>query len=131
MMEQQIFAIVKKNKHSDIFNMATNKAPPVKKSQEQIIAGFQELRQQQRAIASKISELEIDMKEHDLVIETLQEVDGNRKCFRMVGGVLVERTVKDVSPALANNRDQIKGEESKEVDKQEKEVKAGGVLVES
>ncbi|KAJ8321919.1 hypothetical protein KUTeg_000390 [Tegillarca granosa] len=111
--------------------MATNKAPPVKKSQEQIIAGFQELRQQQRAIASKISELEIDMKEHDLVIETLQEVDGNRKCFRMVGGVLVERTVKDVSPALANNRDQIKGEESKEVDKQEKEVKAGGVLVES
>ena len=35
------------------------------KSQEQVIAGFQELRQQQRNVASKISELEMDMKEHE------------------------------------------------------------------
>ena len=35
------------------------------KSQEQIVAGFQELRQQQRNMASKISELEMDMKEHE------------------------------------------------------------------
>lgn len=38
---------------------------PKPKSQEQIIAGFQELRQQQRAVASKINELEMDMKEHE------------------------------------------------------------------
>ena len=30
-----------------------------------------------------------------------------RKCFRMVGGVLVERTVKDVLPALVSNRDKM------------------------
>lgn len=41
-----------------------------------------------------------------LVIETLQNVDADRKCFRMVGGVLVERTVKEVLPALTTNRDQ-------------------------
>lgn len=35
------------------------------KQQEQIVAGFQELRQQQRAISSKVSELEMDMKEHE------------------------------------------------------------------
>lgn len=35
------------------------------KSQEQIIAGFQELRQQQRILATKISEIEMDMKEHE------------------------------------------------------------------
>jgi len=35
------------------------------KSQEQIVAGFQELRQQQRAVAAKISELEMDLKEHE------------------------------------------------------------------
>ncbi|XP_046340895.1 prefoldin subunit 2-like [Haliotis cracherodii] len=129
------------------------------KSQEQIIAGFQELRQQQRILATKISEIEMDMKEHELVIETLKEVDSDRKCFRMVGGVLVERTVKDVLPALVNNKDQmnnlvgtltkqletkgtdinkyrehhglkIRGEETKDTpETQDKETKSGGVLV--
>merc|ERR1712098_509355 len=39
--------------------------------------------------------------------ETLDGVSGDRKCFRMVGGVLVERTVKEVVPALINNRDKM------------------------
>ena len=38
-----------------------------KMSQELIISGFQELRNQQRAIASKISEIEMDRKEHEYV----------------------------------------------------------------
>ena len=42
-----------------------------------------------------------------LVIETLRDVDDDRRCFRLVGGVLVERTVKDVLPALVNNKDQV------------------------
>lgn len=44
-----------------------------------------------------------------LVIETLKEVDPSRKCFRLVGGVLVERTVKEVLPALENNKEQVTG----------------------
>uniref|UniRef100_A0A493T2D5 Prefoldin subunit 2 n=1 Tax=Anas platyrhynchos platyrhynchos TaxID=8840 RepID=A0A493T2D5_ANAPP len=42
-----------------------------------------------------------------LVIETLREVDVTRRCYRMVGGVLVERTVKEVLPALESNLEQI------------------------
>lgn len=42
------------------------------------------------------------------MIETLKDVAPERKCFRMVGGVLVERTVKDVLPALVNNKEQVK-----------------------
>ncbi|XP_048214002.1 prefoldin subunit 2 isoform X2 [Perognathus longimembris pacificus] len=75
-------------------------------SAEQVIAGFNRLRQEQRGLASKAAELEMELNEHSLVIDTLKEVDETRKCFRMVGGVLVERTVKEVLPALENNKEQ-------------------------
>ncbi|KAJ4606130.1 Cochaperone prefoldin complex subunit [Exophiala dermatitidis] len=43
-----------------------------------------------------------------LVIETLQPLPEDRKCFRLINGVLVERTVKDVLPALKTNSDGLK-----------------------
>jgi hypothetical protein len=43
-----------------------------------------------------------------LVLETLEPLPGDRKCFRMINGVLVERTVKDVVPALQTNSDGLK-----------------------
>jgi len=46
--------------------------------------------------------------ENRLVIETLKEVEKERKCFRMIGGVLVERTVGEVLPALEANKEQVK-----------------------
>ncbi len=41
------------------------------------------------------------------MIETLQGVSPDRRCFRMIGGVLVERTVREVLPALEANRDKV------------------------
>lgn len=75
--------------------------------QQEIIQHFQQLRNEQRSLVSKITELEQDLNEHKVVLETLSDVSEDRRCFRMVGGVLVERTVKEVIPALANNRDQL------------------------
>ncbi|MGH0144978.1 UNVERIFIED_CONTAM: hypothetical protein FKN15_004641 [Acipenser sinensis] len=66
------------------------------------------MRQEQRSLASKAAELEMEINEHSLVIETLRDVDPSRKCFRMVGGVLVERTVKEVLPALESNKEQVR-----------------------
>jgi chaperonin cofactor prefoldin len=43
-----------------------------------------------------------------LVLETLEPLSGDRKCFRMINGVLVERTVSDVLPALQTNADGLK-----------------------
>lgn len=40
-------------------------------------------------------------------MDALKKVDSERRCFRMVGGVLVERTVKDVLPALQYNSEQV------------------------
>ncbi len=42
------------------------------------------------------------------MLETLEPLPGDRKCFRMINGVLVERTVKDVVPALKTNSDGLK-----------------------
>ncbi|KAI5633343.1 prefoldin subunit domain-containing protein [Phthorimaea operculella] len=78
-----------------------------KKSNEEIFAGFQTLRAEQRQLANKISELEMDLNEHKIVIETLRGVDTSRRCFRMVGGVLVERTVAEVLPELETNRERL------------------------
>ncbi|XP_061565734.1 prefoldin subunit 2 [Cololabis saira] len=76
-------------------------------SAEQVVSTFQRMRQEQRSMASKSADLEMDITEHKLVIETLQEVDPSRKCFHLVGGVLVERTVKEVLPALEINKESI------------------------
>ena len=43
-----------------------------------------------------------------LVEKTLAEVDPARRCFRSIGGVLVERTVKEVLPAITANKDQVR-----------------------
>ena len=42
-----------------------------------------------------------------MVIDALKDVDPDRRCFRMVGGVLAERTVKDVLPALHHTLEQV------------------------
>lgn len=45
-------------------------------------------------------------------MSTLEEAlaeDPDRKCFRLVGGVLAERTVKEVHPALKTTRDGVRG----------------------
>lgn len=56
-------------------------------------------------LSQKIGELESEADEHKLVLETLNGVKDpeTRKCFRMVGGVLVQRTVKEVVPVLETN----------------------------
>jgi len=59
-------------------------------------------------IAQKIGDVESEAEEHKLVLETLEPLPADRKCFRMINGVLVERTVKDVVPALKTNSEGLK-----------------------
>lgn len=45
------------------------------------------------------------------MLTTLDEAlvkEPDRKCFRLVGGILVERTVKEVVPAVKTNRDNVR-----------------------
>ncbi|KAH8260570.1 hypothetical protein KR038_006711 [Drosophila bunnanda] len=90
--------------------MSTEAAKPAASqglSQEAIVAQFQQLRNEQRNLANSLNTLELDLREHKTVIETLQAADPERKCFRQIGGVLCERTVKEVLPQLVENKDFI------------------------
>ena len=82
--------------------------PAAQANAEAVIAGLNVLRNEQRILASKLAELQMDLNEHKLVIDTLVGVDPERCCFRLVGGVLVERKVGEVSPALQNNKDKVR-----------------------
>ena len=42
------------------------------------------------------------------MLETMKPLDPDRKCFRMINGILMERTVKDIVPALQTNADGLK-----------------------
>eukprot|EP00762_Andalucia_godoyi_P002140 ANDGO_02600.mRNA.1 putative prefoldin subunit 2 len=75
--------------------------------QQVILNQFQTLRQECLNLHSKIQELEMDRAEHDLVLSSLTGLEASRKAYRMVGGVLLERTVGEVVPAVSGNKDQI------------------------
>jgi prefoldin subunit 2 len=80
-------------------------------SDQEIQQNFQRMQTDLRNLAQKIGELESEADEHGLVLNTLEEAlaeEPDRKCFRLIGGVLVERTVKDVVPALQTNREGIR-----------------------
>ncbi|KAL6193997.1 hypothetical protein ACLB2K_035081 [Fragaria x ananassa] len=75
---------------------------------EQAVANkFAAMRSELNQIYSKITELEMDVSEHSLVINAIQPLDPSRRCFRMIGGVLVERTIKEVLPAVQRNKEGI------------------------
>jgi len=65
------------------------------------------MREQCQDLAIKINTMDLDKTEHELVIKALEPLDPARKCFRMIGNVVVERTVAEVLPAVRKNKDQI------------------------
>lgn len=50
-----------------------------------------------------------DLDEHQLVMKTLRENDLSKKAWRLVGDVLVERTVGTVIPEVEKNKSNLEG----------------------
>ncbi|KAK0657301.1 Prefoldin beta-like protein [Cercophora newfieldiana] len=86
--------------------MASQAAPA--KRQQDLQLQYSTYKNTLQQIAQKIGDVEQEAEEHKLVLETLEPLSGDRKCFRMINGVLVERTVKDVVPALQTNAEGLK-----------------------
>nr|GLL47777.1 probable prefoldin subunit 2 [Ipomoea trifida]GMD85384.1 probable prefoldin subunit 2 [Ipomoea batatas]GMD90875.1 probable prefoldin subunit 2 [Ipomoea batatas]GME07917.1 probable prefoldin subunit 2 [Ipomoea batatas]GME15594.1 probable prefoldin subunit 2 [Ipomoea batatas] len=75
---------------------------------EQAVASiYGNLRSEMNQIYSKITELEMEVSEHSLVMNAIQPLDPSRRCYRLIGGVLVERSIKEVLPAVQRNKEGI------------------------
>ena len=70
---------------------------------QQIIQTYKAMRANITELASKLTELDSDKTEHQLVLRAIGGLERGRKCYRSIGGVLVERTVGDVQPAVEKN----------------------------
>ena len=73
-----------------------------------ILQNYKDQTSQCQTLANKINELQMERDEHKLVIDTLSKLEPERKAFRLVGGVLVERTVEEVLPAVTQNYDGVR-----------------------
>lgn len=48
----------------------------------------------------KLMEIEDEKKENELVLESISKLEDGRKCWRLINGVLMEKTKLDVVPEM-------------------------------
>ncbi|KAL1971916.1 hypothetical protein VTN31DRAFT_2004 [Thermomyces dupontii] len=78
------------------------------KEQQELQLQYNNYKNALQQLAQKIGDIEQEAEEHKLVIDTLEPLPKDRKCFRLINGVLVERTIEDVIPSLRTNADGLK-----------------------
>ncbi|MBW0474127.1 hypothetical protein O181_013842 [Austropuccinia psidii MF-1] len=88
---------------TNLFESTASQRP----SNQEIVNTIRTLREEIQEITAKASQLERDSEEHSVVIETLKKTEPKRKCFRMIGGILMERTVQEILPDLQEHRKNI------------------------
>jgi prefoldin subunit 2 len=51
-------------------------------------------------LVNKLMEIDDEKKENELVLESISKLEDNRKCWRLINGVLMEKTKLDVVPEM-------------------------------
>ena len=70
---------------------------------QEILGTYQNMSTECRNIVAKISELTLEKDEHRLVLDTMTKLEPDRRAYRLVGGILVARTVNEVLPQITAN----------------------------
>ncbi|KAJ8611670.1 hypothetical protein CTAYLR_007896 [Chrysophaeum taylorii] len=65
------------------------------------------MKREAQLMIGKITELEHELGEHDLVKSNIEKLAPDRAAFRLVGTVLIRQTVGDVLPKVIENRQNI------------------------
>ncbi|KAL8434935.1 hypothetical protein ACSSS7_002784 [Eimeria intestinalis] len=73
-------------------------------SMEELRQRLQRMEKERGALNNTIAELQQDSSDHQLVLDAFKDLDSSRRCYRLVGGVLVERSVGEVRPALEQHK---------------------------
>lgn len=76
-------------------------------TEQQIVDQYNKMRQDQSQLMSRIAQLDGELHEHSLVTTTLKSMEPTRRCHRLVGGVLIEKPVKDVLPEVEQAMENI------------------------
>ena len=77
--------------------------PQYSEEQKKMAMQHQKLDQERKTIMQKLIEIGEEKREHQLVLETLSAVEDDKKCWRLINGVLVEKTKKELVPDLETN----------------------------
>ncbi|VWU51690.1 prefoldin subunit 2, putative [Hepatocystis sp. ex Piliocolobus tephrosceles] len=80
---------------------------PQLNEQTNLKSAYEQIEKDRIQLVSKIEELYQDVVEHKLVLEALENVPADRRCYRMVGEILVERTVGEIKPALIDHKNKV------------------------
>ncbi|PUU81174.1 Prefoldin beta-like protein [Tuber borchii] len=88
---------------------SSSPSPSTVKKQQDLQTQYSTYKSALHQLAQKIGDVEQEAEEHKLVLESLEPVEPGRKCFRLVNGVLVERSVGEVVPAVRTNAEGLKG----------------------
>lgn len=51
-------------------------------------------------MVQKLMEIEDEKRENELVIDSISKLEDTRKCWRLINGVLMEKTKLDVIPEM-------------------------------
>ena len=76
-------------------------------NEEEIINRYKQMKAMIEDLQYEIGKLQGDLSEHNLVITALAKLEPDRKAWRLINKVLVERTVKEVLPAVQQNKEGI------------------------
>uniref|UniRef100_A0A3B0N5Q2 Prefoldin subunit, putative n=1 Tax=Theileria annulata TaxID=5874 RepID=A0A3B0N5Q2_THEAN len=70
-------------------------------------ATMKRLEKERVTLIGQMEDVSQDSSEHRLVLKNLSKLPSDRKCYRIIGGVAVERTVEEVMPSLASHADML------------------------
>ena len=68
--------------------------------EQRVAIRYKQLQQEAQALVTKMLEIDDERKENELVLESISQLEDNRKCWRLVNGVLMEKTKVEVVPEM-------------------------------
>ena len=83
-------------------NTSTSSANQLTSEQieQRVAQKYQQLQKEAQILVSKLMEIEDEKKENELVLESISKLEDSRKCWRLINGVLMEKTKLEVIPEM-------------------------------